>query len=73
MRGRRDWSMRGKMMPPMAPPVAARPVAVPRRTRKKWPTEEMAGVKMSEVPEPARMPMVRMKCQYSVAGSVSEA
>jgi hypothetical protein len=57
--------MSGKTMPPAAPPVAAMPVARARRARKKWPTEETAGVKMSEVPVPARMPMVRMKCQNS--------
>jgi hypothetical protein len=66
IRGRSDCSIRGKTMPPVAPPVAAIPVASARRARKKWPTEETAGVKMSDVPAPASRLIVRMKCQYSI-------
>lgn len=64
-RGRRASNINGKMTPPVAPPAAAIPVARARRLRKKWPTDETAGVKMSEVPTPHRNPIVRMKCQYS--------
>lgn len=28
-RGKSDWNIKGKMMPPIEPPVAAMPVAVP--------------------------------------------
>ncbi len=52
-------------MPPMEPPVVARPVAAAREVRKKWEMEETAGVKMREVPTPPRMEKVRIKCQYS--------
>jgi hypothetical protein len=69
MRGNRACSMMGKTMPPMEPPVAARPVAVPRLARKKWPMEETAGVKIREVPMPPRTPKTRMKCQYASIGS----
>ena len=65
MRGKRACSMMGKMMPPMEPPVAANPVALPRFSRKKWPMAEMAGVKIREVPIPPRTPKTRMKCQYA--------
>ncbi len=63
--GKSRWSMRGKTMPPMEPPVVARPVAAAREVRKKWEMEETAGVKMREVPTPPRMEKVRIKCQYS--------
>lgn len=53
-------------MPPKEPPVAAKPVAAPRRREKKWAMAPTAGVKISEVPTPPRMENVRMKCQYSV-------
>src|ERR1700761_7222602 len=46
-RGRRASNINGKMTPPVAPPAAAIPVARARRLRKKWPTDETAGVKMS--------------------------
>lgn len=52
-------------MPPKEPPVAAKPVATPRRWEKKWAMAPTAGVKMREVPTPPRMEKVRMKCQYS--------
>ena len=52
-------------MPPMEPPVAAKPVAEPRDARKKWPIAEIAGVKMSEVPIPPSIENVMRKCQYS--------
>ena len=52
-------------MPPREPPAAARPVALARLRLKKWPMEDMAGVKMREVPMPPRMPKTIMKCQYS--------
>jgi hypothetical protein len=42
------------------------PVAFPRFSMKKCPMEEMAGVKMREVPDPPRTPKTSMKCQYSV-------
>ena len=48
--------MIGKAMPPTDPPAAAMPVALPRFSRKKCPTAEMAGVKMSDVPSPPRTP-----------------
>lgn len=65
--GKRDWSMRGKMIPPREPPAAARPVALPRFAWKKWPIALILGVKMSEVPVPPMMPITSMKCQYSVS------
>lgn len=64
--GKRRCSSRGKRIPPMEPPVAAKPVAVPRERRKKCPMEEMAGVKIREVPAPPRIEKVMMKCQYSI-------
>lgn len=53
------------MMPPIDPPVAARPVAEPRFRAKKWAIAEMAGVKMREEPRPHAMEKEMMKCQYS--------
>lgn len=64
-RGKRDWRARGKMIPPTEPPVAARPVAMPRRREKKWVMEPIAGVKIREVPRPPRTEKVRIKCQNS--------
>ena len=63
--GKRASRAKGKTMPPKEPPVAARPVAAPRRREKKWAMAPTAGVKMREVPTPPRMEKVRMKCQYS--------
>lgn len=52
-------------MPPTEPPVAAKPVAVPRPFMKKCAMEATAGVNMREVPMPPRMEKAMMKCQYS--------
>lgn len=59
------------MTPPREPPVVAMPVAEPRDWEKKCPMEETTGVKIREVPRPARRPKERRKCQYS-RGFVSE-
>lgn len=56
----------GKMMPPSEPPAAAMPVASPRLSRKKWPTAESEGVRMSDAPMPPSTPKQRTKCQYCV-------
>lgn len=69
--GKSDCSIRGKMMPPREPPAAARPVALPRLRRKKWPMALMEGVKIREVPVPPTMPITSMKCQYSFVCLVS--
>ena len=64
-RGKSVESMDGKIMPPMEPPQLAIPEAKPRRRRKKWPTEAMAGEEIKEVPRPPRMENERMKWWYS--------
>ena len=53
------------MIPPIQPPVAARPVAKPRDVRNQWSMAEMVGVKRRE--------KVRMKCQYSSLPSLTSA
>jgi hypothetical protein len=52
--GKSFWSMRGKIIPPIEPEVIAIPVALPRFTRKKWPTEATQGVTMRQPPIPLR-------------------
>jgi len=60
--GKRRCSTRGKIIPPMLPPVVARPVAAARLTAKKWAIDDMAGVKMRAVPKPQAMEKESMKC-----------
>ena len=64
------WSINGNTTPPTEPPVAARPVAVPRRMAKKCAMADTAGVKISAVPSPPAKEKERRKCQYS--GKVSQ-
>lgn len=52
-------------MPPTDPPVAARPVARPRRRRNQWPGAAKDGVKRREAPKPVQRPKERIKCQSS--------
>lgn len=52
--GNSFWSISGKIIPPMLPAVMAIPVALPRLTRKKCPTEAIHGVLMREPPMPLR-------------------
>ena len=59
------WSTNGNTTPPIDPPVAARPVANPRLTAKKWAIADIAGVKISAVPKPLANENDRRKCQYS--------
>jgi len=63
--GIKDCRSNGNTIPPKAHPVAAIPVALPRRRLKKWPIAAMEGVKRREVPTPPLMPKTTMKCQYS--------
>lgn len=63
--GKRFCSISGKIIPPKPPPVAATPVALPRRTRNQWEILETAGVKIRLVPVPPKAPKTKMKCQYS--------
>ena len=65
--GKRDCRVKGNMTPPTAPPVAARPVAVPRRLSNQWATAESEGVKRREEPMPPRTEKERIKCQYSIS------
>ena len=58
--------MSGKIIPPTLPPVVARPVAAARLRRKKCAIEEMAGVKIKDVPRPAATEKERTKCHNSV-------
>lgn len=62
---KRLLSIRGATIPPIEPPALAIPVANPRRSRKKWPTEARHGVNKREQPVPLSTPNTRMKCQYS--------
>lgn len=59
-RSKSSVSIRGKMTPPMEPPVEAIPVARPRRFLKKWPTAAMEGVKRRVEAMPLRTPNDRM-------------
>jgi len=63
--GKRRSRARGKMTPPTAPPVAARPVAAPRPLLNQWAIADREGVKRREEPIPPKMERLRMKCQYS--------
>ena len=65
-RGKRRWSMRGKTMPPIEPPVVARPVAAARRLMNQWAMAPTAGVKMREEPMPEVIEKVMMKCHNSM-------
>lgn len=62
---KRRCSISGKTTPPIEPPVAARPVAVPRLTQKKWAIADTAGVKIRDVPKPPAIEKDNRKCQYS--------
>jgi hypothetical protein len=63
--GIKDCRSNGNTIPPKAHPVAAIPVALPRRRLKKWPIAAMEGVKSREVPTPPLIPKTTIKCQYS--------
>ena len=58
--GKRDWSIKGKIIPPKDPPVAASPVALARPSTKKCATAATAGVNRSELPKPARIEKANM-------------
>jgi hypothetical protein len=64
--GKRRWSMRGKMTPPILPDVIAIPVAFPRRWRKKCPIEAIHGVLIKHPPIPFNRLYTMKKCQYFV-------
>ena len=49
-----EWQERANI-PPIDPPVAARPVASPRLFEKKWATHPMAGVNIRELAIPQRI------------------
>ena len=65
-RGKSRWSMSGKMIPPIEPPVVARPVAAARRIMNQWAMAPTAGVKIREEPMPEMIEKVRMKCHNSI-------
>ena len=71
-RGKRRWSIRGKTMPPIEPPVVASPVAAARRLMNQWAMAPTAGVKMREEPRPEMMEKVRMNCHSSGVSSISK-
>ena len=71
-RGKSRWSMRGKTMPPIDPPVVASPVATARLFLNQCAMAPTAGVKMREEPMPEMIEKVRIKCHNSIGHVVSD-
>jgi len=65
-RGKSRWSIKGKTIPPIDPPVVARPLAAALLLMNQWAMAPTAGVKIREEPMPEMIEKVRMKCHSSV-------
>jgi hypothetical protein len=59
--GKSASSNSGNIMPPSDPPIVAIPVAFARLVRKKCPMDATAGVTISDVPVPPRIPKTTRK------------